>query len=112
MSVITLNSTDRTITPADLVWENPPERKQDAGIYAAVAAALKAKPGQWAVLRTFKSASKRRAWSFASVINSGKLVDFRNTPGGGFEATARTSDDGSVRVYVRYQPGLSDQDAA
>lgn len=90
--------TDRITQPAGLVWENPPAKVAE-GKYASVAAALKARPGQWAVLRTYEGANSHRGWKFAAAIRSGKLVDFRE----GFEATSRTIDN-QVRVYVRYQP--------
>ena len=83
--------------PAELVWEEPPATHGRPGKYAAIAAALKARPGQWAVLRTYPAHESKRGWGFAGAIRDGKLIDFRD----GFEALARTVD-GQVRVYVRY----------
>lgn len=106
MSVITLNPAERAVTPADLVWETPPARKSRPGVYTAVAAALRDKPGQWAVVRTYTSQQRRRAWHFVTVVNSGRLIDFRANLAGRFEAVARTVDDGTTRCYVRYLPGI------
>lgn len=111
MSVITLNnSIDQTVTPADLIWEDPPALKTATGRYAKIAAALRGKPGQWAVLRTYGATpgQKRRGWGFASSINGGKFIDFRSTIAGHYEATARTSGDGTIRVYVRFVPGMGE----
>lgn len=97
MSVATITTlTDRAPKPAGLVWEEPPARSGE-GRYAEISAALRARPGQWAVIRTYQGEQKKRGWSFASHVNSGKLIDF---PADGFEACARTVD-GQVRVYVR-----------
>lgn len=90
---------DRSVVPDGLVWENPPEKTNKPGKYAGLAAALKANPGKWAVVRTYTSGEGKRAWGFAGAIRSGKFADLRD----GFESVARTID-GQVRVYVRYQP--------
>ncbi|WP_293783610.1 hypothetical protein [uncultured Aeromicrobium sp.] len=86
----------RDVSPAGLVFEEPPART-NVGRYAEIAAALRERPGRWAVVKTWPAERKKAAWSFASHVNSGKLADMR----GGFEATARTID-GQTRVYVRY----------
>lgn len=90
---------DTNPAPAGLVWEEPPTQKGRPGKYATIAAALKERPGKWAVLRTYPSEHAKRGWGFANTIREGKLIDFRD----GFEAAARTVD-GQVRVYVRFQP--------
>lgn len=101
MSVITLHQEART-TPAGLVWENPPERATP-GKYAAVAEALKERPGQWAIVRTITGTSKKTGWSFSNGVNAGKYADFRHDDDGRFEGRCRTID-GQCRVYVRYLP--------
>lgn len=106
MSIITLTPT-APVSPADLIWEEPPAPKNaSTGAYAGVAAALKARPGEWAVLRTFGSTTseKKRAWGAASRFQSKPPIDMRPTSEGRFEATSRSCDDGRVRVYVRYLP--------
>lgn len=96
---ITTLRTDTPPQPSGLVWEEPPAKAGRPGRYAGIAAALKERPGQWAVIRTYPSEQARRGWGFASQIREGKLIDFRN----GFEAAARTVE-GQVRVYVRFVP--------
>lgn len=101
-SLITLH-TNQPVNPAELVWENPPERTS-TGKYAAVARALRAHPGQWAVVRTLDTAHKKAGWSFSNGINTGtKLADFRADESGRFEARCRTVS-GETRIYVRYVP--------
>lgn len=95
MNLVTLHS-DKPVTPANLVWENPPE-KPKRGAHAEFAEALRTRPGQWAVLATFSDANKRRGWGTSNGVNSGKYVDF---PKGQFQAVTRTID-GTTRVYVR-----------
>lgn len=90
---------DTAITPAGLVWEDPPAKKNQSGKYAALAAALRERPGQWAVVRTYDTTQSKRAWGFCGSIRVGKLVDLR----GGFEAVARTVGS-EVRVYARFAP--------
>lgn len=102
MNVITLHN-DQPINAAGLVWEDPPQRKK-TGKYGAITAALRERPGRWAVVRTLDSTDKKQAWSFSNTISSGKLIDFRSTDGR-FEAVCR-STNGESRVYVRYLPAV------
>jgi len=85
---------DRT---AGLIWEEPPARRT-AGKYDAVAAALKARPGERAILKTFPADKKKLAWGWVTRIHSGKTAAFR---GGEFEAQSTTVGD-EARVYIRY----------
>lgn len=102
MTVITLH-TDKPVTAAGLIWENPPERST-AGKYAAVAQALRENPNQWAVVRTFDAHHRSQGWRFSNTINSGtKLADFRANRDGHFKALCRTAN-GETRVYVRWLP--------
>lgn len=96
---ITLIRDDQPQRAAGLVWEEPPNKNHRPGKYAAIAAALRERPGQWAVIRTYPAEQSKRGWGFANTIREGKLVDFRH----GFESCARTVD-GQVRVYVRFAP--------
>lgn len=95
MNVVTLHS-DKPVTPANLVWQNPPEKPR-RGRHAEFAEALRSRPGQWAVFATFDPTRKKSGWAASNCINSGKLVDF---PKGEFQAVTR-SVDGVTRVYVR-----------
>lgn len=94
-SITTLRDTQPQ--PAGLVWENPPAKTGRPGKYAHIAAALRERPGDWAIIRTYPAEQSKRAWGFANTLREGKLIDFRH----GYEAAARTID-GQVRVYVRY----------
>lgn len=85
---------DRT---AGLVWEQPPAR-QTASKYEAVAAALKSRPGEWAIFKTYPAEQKKLAWGWVTRIHAGKTAAF---PRGQFEAQSATSGD-EARVYVRY----------
>jgi hypothetical protein len=95
VNVVTLHH-DKPVTPANLVWENPPEKARH-GKHAEFAQALRTRPGQWAVFTTVDPGQKRRGWAAANSINSGRLIDF---PKDEFQAVTR-STDGTTRVYVR-----------
>lgn len=97
---ITVLRDDTTPAPAGLVWENPPAKRPTAGKYAAIAAALRERAGEWAILRAYPRGQQKRGWGFVGGIRTGKLIDF---PAGEFEAQARTVD-GECRVYVRAVP--------
>ncbi|MGH3498213.1 MAG: hypothetical protein ACRDP1_12200 [Nocardioidaceae bacterium] len=97
-ATITILRDDDGPRPAGLVWETPPDTRTKPGKYAAIARALRDHPGEWAILRTYPTGS-RRGWGFAGAIRQGKLADLRS----GYEAVARTVD-GQIRVYVRYAP--------
>jgi hypothetical protein len=104
MSIITLHQNTAT-TPATLVWETPPDLTPTTK-YAPIAAALRARPGQWAVIRTIDTEHKKRAWGFAHNLTCGKYADFRPTDAGAFESVSRTTGD-TTRVYVRYMPTVT-----
>ncbi|MFF5471067.1 hypothetical protein [Streptomyces achromogenes] len=90
-----------------LKWEEPPARKRHGGRpygtgkHAEIAARLKSRPGQWAVVGTYKSTSI--AASMARSIRAGVNMS-AYTPAGTFEAKARTVV-GEHRVYARYVGG-------
>lgn len=85
--------------PAGLVFVDRLPERQRGGKYATVAAALRERPGEWAVIRTVGSDERHLAWRFSNAINSGKYVDMRD----GYQARA-ISDGDATRVYARYQP--------
>ena len=95
MNIVTLHN-DKPVTPANLVWENPPEKPR-RGKHAEFAQALRTRPGQWAVLTTADATQKRACWATANSVNSGKFTDF---PKDELQAVTRTID-GTTRVYVR-----------
>jgi hypothetical protein len=77
-------------------WEAPPKRAVQTGKYGAIAKALKANPGEWAVV------SDNAPASYVVSIKRGILLGF--TPAGSFEATSRRNSNRSKRVtvYARY----------
>jgi hypothetical protein len=77
-------------------WEAPPKRAVQSGKYEAIAKALKANPGEWAIV------SDNAPGSYAVSIKQGILLGF--APAGSFEATTRRNSNRSKRVtvYARY----------
>lgn len=65
--------------------------------HTAIAAELKARPGEWARIET--STSPNAASSMANHISGARLKAY--APAGSFEAVSRTVD-GEYRVYARY----------
>ncbi|MEU3851785.1 hypothetical protein [Streptomyces sp. NPDC029554] len=83
-----------------LRFENPPADGRRNGSYPSageVAAALKARPGQWAVVRTVPA----RTTAATSAYNIRVAKSAAYAPAGSFEAVSR-SVDGEYRVYARY----------
>lgn len=82
-----------------LTWEDPPapHRRAEQVDHAEIARKLKARPGQWAIVR--KYSNSRTAGATASSIRIGRVTAY--LPVGDWEATSRTVD-GEYRVYVRY----------
>ncbi len=77
-------------------WEEPPGIKGGpVHDWAAIAAALRSRPGQWAVVAVCRN--QATAGSTAQGVRRGKY----EVLGPGFEAKARTVD-GEPRVYARY----------
>ena len=101
MNVIKLHS-DKPVTAANLVWEEPPTTEHKHGKYADFAQALRENPGRHAIIATFSADRKRSGWGLSNSINSGKLVDFRPSDAGAFKATCRSTGD-ECRVYVRFE---------
>lgn len=100
MNIIKLHS-DKPVTAANLVWEEPPTTEHKHGKYADFAQALRENPGRHAIITTFPAESKKRGWSLSNTINAGKLVDFRPGDTGAFKATCRSTGD-ECRVYVQF----------
>ncbi len=73
--------------------EPPPSRggREGSGRYREIAAAIRERPGEWAVLGDFAN---------PGVASGGRMAAFR--PATDFEATSRTRPDGRYDVFVRY----------
>lgn len=87
---------------SELKWEEPPVRRtrQGSGKHAGIAAQLRAKPGEWAIIDLFDESA--RAAAMAYVIKTAKLRAY--APAGAYEAKGRTVD-GEHRVYARFVGG-------
>ncbi len=85
------------MTDTGIVWEEPAtdRHRGRARHYTAVAAQLRAHPGQWANLGEMHS-------SLALRIRRGEIVAFR--PAGAFEATTRGINKGHTHatIYARF----------
>lgn len=75
----------------NIVWQDPPADGRSR--WAEVANALRARPGQWALVASGASSS------LATQIRSGRRVAFR--PARSFEATSRKRPDGKYDIYAR-----------
>lgn len=88
--------------PRVLRWEDPPPPSHAGrprgrnGPMEAVAAELRRRPGEWAVLYDGR---KSAASGMSSYIRTGALAPF--TPSGDFDACARILGDRRI-VYARY----------
>jgi hypothetical protein len=88
---------------SDIVWEDPPKtgRSSARGRHTAIAAELKARPGEWAKVLVDTNLSQ------SSQIRNGLYKAYQ--PAGSFEAVARNARnvDGRVRcdIYARYVGG-------
>lgn len=96
---------DESTEPADepdatIDFMGPPPQATTGSRHAEIAAALKQRPGEWAVVRRTDTANKSGA--AAQAIRSGRLRAY--APTGAYEAVARTVD-GEHRVYARYVGG-------
>lgn len=81
-----------------IVWvsQPPPRSRRTLHVkHSEFAAALRDRPGQWALFGTFQSSG------VAAQIRDGALAAFR--PAGTFEATSRTTDAG-IDIYARCIP--------
>jgi hypothetical protein len=108
-------SAAKTDTATGLRFEAPPAAERSNGNAAAQyteeAAQLKARPGEWAVLKEFTgegSGARSGAWRLASRVKKGEIKAF--APAGSFEAVTRSN--GHSKVYVRYVAGEAAEQAA
>jgi hypothetical protein len=79
----------------NMTWADPPERKNPVGKHKAIASALKANPGRWALIVPNASGS-----SVVTSIRSARYVAY--APAGSFDARGVTNDSGKVDVYARF----------
>lgn len=77
----------------NIVWQDPPPDGRARNNWTAVAAALRARPGEWALVASGASSS------LATQIRSGRRVAFG--PAGSFEAVSRKRPDGKHDIYAR-----------
>lgn len=101
----------------DLQWKNPPEANEDEPGYELkqTAHALRARPQEWALIKTYPRAKGTSARAMAMAIRTGRYVAFR--PPATFEAKSATQDKEEngetvldkrgnpvkeVNVYARY----------
>ncbi|MGW1998390.1 hypothetical protein [Embleya sp. NPDC001921] len=78
-------------------FEEPPASKRSSNPTIAIAAALKARPNEWAIVHV--AAASALANNKATQIRAGRARAF--TPAGAFEAKTRVVD-GEYRVYARF----------
>jgi hypothetical protein len=80
----------------------PPGRAGGQADHASMARELRTRPGEWAMVRTYKSAGT--VTSMAYLIRRGEQPSYQ--PPGAFEAALRTVQ-GEHRLYARYvgEPG-------
>jgi hypothetical protein len=83
-----------------LRWEEPSNIKQvKTARHAAIAAALKERRGEWAVIA--EGITRGQATGWASNVSAGRFLSYQ--PKGAFEALSRKNgDDASYKVYARY----------
>jgi hypothetical protein len=85
-----------------LRWEEPPSHgntsQPDAGRWAPIAAALKERPGEWAVIA--EGLKPGTSGPMVTRIKKGQRGCW--APAGAFEARGRSNGDGLVRLYARY----------
>lgn len=81
--------------PTGLVWEDPPVARTSSTVWTPIADALRARPGQWAMV------AEDATPGTANNISSGGIKAFRD---GDFEASARSIEGrpGRAKIYARY----------
>jgi hypothetical protein len=87
----------------DIVFENPPKiRRPRSGTanHQAITDALRARPGEWGIVKVAITASAARAAAFQ--IRNGMIMAY--APEGAYEAAARDVE-GEHRVYARFVGG-------
>lgn len=81
----------------EIVWQDPPPMPGARGQYPAIAAALRARPGEWALVRS--DVSEAIAWQ----IRRGVIQAF--LPPGTFEARSVITEGRKADIYARYVGG-------
>ena len=80
----------------DIKWQAPPRSATRAVVdWAPIAAALRSRPGEWALVRQNAPHS-----TDGNSIKTGRLAAFR--PAGSFEARTHTVGAGRFDVYARF----------
>lgn len=78
---------------SEIEWEDPPESNHK-GKHDAFAAALRERPGQWAVFK------RRSSSSIAKAIKEGRYRSF--LPVGHYEVRNANTSDNKSDLYIRY----------
>lgn len=81
---------------ADIEFGELPKRPGTPGrspAHLPIAAALKARPGEWALC------FRDKALSYAGQVQAGRMVAF---PKGDYEAAARKNANGKHDIWIRY----------
>lgn len=79
-----------------LIWRDPPARRTRTGVWEERLAPLIEQPEQWALIRICDT--YKQAGGCAGSLKSGKL----RMPPGRWEVCARTLDDGTGGVFIRW----------
>ena len=82
---------------SEIRFEVPPLASRRFVDHAAVAAQLRARPGEWAPIGVYGTGGSAAAMAYS--IKAGRIKPY--APKGSFEALARTVGD-ECRVYARY----------
>jgi len=85
---------------AEIEWSDPPTSSRDNRNWPQIAAALRLRPNEWAIVE--KPATAYQAGQLAANIRRGKVGGVR--PDEDFDAMSRKVD-GEYRVYARYVGG-------
>lgn len=89
---------------SEIRFEQLPERattkgNNQSGDSQRIASALKARPGEWAAIKSYDLKQHSSARGYSARVNGGKTGAF--APAGHFEAATRQID-GEIRVYARF----------
>ncbi len=86
---------------APLKWGDPPKGITTREANNAIAAQLRSRPGEWALIRVYDEDQRHLAYGYAQSIRDGRTVAFRT---GTFEAVGRRISDSKGRsgVWARF----------
>lgn len=96
----------RNIAPMDIHWEAPPaealfRHENKGGKYIEFALALKAQPGEWALMPGQAATTRASASGLAQSIRLGSTKGFK--PKGSYDALYHYDEESeTAKVYVRY----------